>query len=186
MPTVILRPDAIQSSTGFNISGQGLQEAISDNGAATTAIQNNVTANLTCTFGNNSAYTGGTINNLVVSVTGGSTGRGTPGATSVLHAANESVLNETSMTFAGGTTTQTSSTITEDAGGSALTPTIVDGMFLVFTPNTTGMFIAEIFVTVDYTAGSSGYENDVMGVAVANIEKIMGVSSANIEKIIGV
>ena len=57
---------------------------------------------------------------------------------------------------------------------------------LTFIPNTTGMFIAEIFVTVDYTAGSSGYENDVMGVAAANIEKIMGVSSANIEKIIGV
>jgi len=37
-----------------------------------------------------------------------------------------------------------------------------------------------------YTAGSSGYANDVMGVATANIGKVSGIATANIEKVIGV
>ena len=39
---------------------------------------------------------------------------------------------------------------------------------------------------LDYTEASSGYANDVMGVATANIGKVMGVATANISKVIGV
>ena len=39
---------------------------------------------------------------------------------------------------------------------------------------------------VEYTAGSTGYANNVMGVASANIDKVNGVETANIEKVIGV
>ena len=39
---------------------------------------------------------------------------------------------------------------------------------------------------LDYTEASSGYANDVMGVATANIGKVLGVATANIGKVIGV
>ena len=182
MPTVILRPDGILSSTGFDLSGTDLLEAINDNGAATKAVQNSTNAAFTCTFGNNSAYTGGTINNMVVSAVGGSTGRGTPQADLVLHAANESVIEEATLTFSGGASTQTGGTI-EEFGGDAIEPGTVDGMFMVFTPNTTGMFLAELFVTVDYTAAASGYGNLVNNVAAASIGLVNNVATANIANI---
>ena len=147
MPTVIVRPDAISSSTGWNLSGTGLQEAISDGDISSTAIQSNATCVLTCTFNNDGAYSGGTINSMVVSAKGGSTGRGTPTADLILYKADETVLEEVTLTFAGAASTQTGGTITAD-----LEPSVVDGMFMVFDPNSTGMFLAELFVTVDYTA----------------------------------
>ena len=183
MPTVILRPDAISSSTGFDLSGTALQEAISDGGAATIAIQNNVNAAFTCTFGNNAAYTGGTINSMVVSAVGGSTGRGTPEADLILYTEDEIVLEEVTLTFAGGASTQTGNTITEDAEGDALTPDVVDGMFMVFDPNSTGMLVAELFVTVDYTAGASGYTHAVNGVAAASIHSVKLIATSNISKV---
>jgi hypothetical protein len=39
---------------------------------------------------------------------------------------------------------------------------------------------------LDYTEASSGYANDVIGVATANIGKVLGVATANIGKVIGV
>ena len=41
-------------------------------------------------------------------------------------------------------------------------------------------------ITLTYTEGSSGYANDVIGVATANIGKVLGVATANIGKVIGV
>ena len=39
---------------------------------------------------------------------------------------------------------------------------------------------------LSYTEASSGYANDVSGVATANIGKVIGVATANIEKVIGI
>ena len=39
---------------------------------------------------------------------------------------------------------------------------------------------------LNYTAGASGYGQDVIGVATANIEKVIGVATGDIEKVIGV
>ena len=39
---------------------------------------------------------------------------------------------------------------------------------------------------IEYTAGASGYGQDVIGVATANIEKVIGVATGDIEKVIGV
>jgi hypothetical protein len=178
MPTVIVRPDAISSSTGWNLSGTALQEAISDGGISSTAIQTNATCAFTCTFGNSAAYTGGTINSMVVSAVGGSTGRGTPQADLALYKADETVLEEVTLTFAGAASVQTGGTITAD-----LEPSVVDGMFMVFEPNGTGMFLAELFVTVDYTAAASGYGHQVNGVAAASISSVIDVVTANIATI---
>tara|TARA_R110001592_G_scaffold302009_1_gene573749 strand:+ start:726 stop:1286 length:561 start_codon:yes stop_codon:yes gene_type:complete len=183
MPTVIVRPDAISSSTGWNLSGTGLQEAISDGDISSTAIQSNATCVLTCTFNNDGAYSGGTINSMVVSAKGGSTGRGTPTADLILYKADETVLEEVTLTFAGAASTQTGGTITEDSEGEDLEPSTVDGMFMVFDPSSTGMFLAELLVTVDYTAAASGYGHQVNGVAAASISSVIDVATANISTI---
>ena len=44
----------------------------------------------------------------------------------------------------------------------------------------------KIQIEVNTVDASSGYGNDVMGVASANIEKVSGVATANVEKVIGV
>ena len=51
-------------------------------------------------------------------------------------------------------------------------------------PDTRGITLYELYVTVDYTPG--GYGNKISGVASSNISKAKGVATANIEKVIGV
>ena len=46
--------------------------------------------------------------------------------------------------------------------------------------------VGKIQIEVNTVDASSGYGNDVMGVASANIEKVSGVATANVEKVIGV
>ena len=41
-------------------------------------------------------------------------------------------------------------------------------------------------ITLTYTEASSGYSNNVMGVATANIGKVSGIATANVGKVIGV
>jgi len=41
-------------------------------------------------------------------------------------------------------------------------------------------------ITLTYTEASSGYANDVIGVATANIGEVLGVATANIGKVIGI
>ena len=43
-----------------------------------------------------------------------------------------------------------------------------------------------VTITLDYTLAATGYGNEVIGVAHANIDKVNGVATANIDKIIGV
>ena len=54
---------------------------------------------------------------------------------------------------------------------------------MVFDPNSTGMLVAELFVTVDYTAGASGYTHAVNGVAAASIHSVKLIATSNISKV---
>ena len=38
---------------------------------------------------------------------------------------------------------------------------------------------------IDYTAGATGYGNDVIGVSSGDIDNVIGVATANIDNIIG-
>lgn len=187
MPTLIVRPDALTSSTGFNLSGGSLLEVINDNAAGTTTTQNSTTSHIHVTFANDSTYTGNTINSIVVSITGKAGRAGASTVDIVLYAADESVLDETSLVFGGSTSTQTGNTITVNAEDAALTSTIVDGMFLNITPNNQGITIFEVFATIDYTVVASGYDTaeKINGILISNTEKIIGTTIANIEKVSG-
>ena len=69
MPTVIIRPEAIGSDSGFDQTGTNLLSRINDNDT-NTFITNISSANFDVLIENSSAYSGATINNVTVSVIG--------------------------------------------------------------------------------------------------------------------
>ncbi len=180
MATVVIRPTGEPTTTGFDVSDATFIARINDNDASTAATQNNVTCSATgVEFANDSAYSGQTINSITLSVTGASTGRGTPTVTCTLFNGN-STLQTSELTFSSATT------LSGSAYTTSLTPTIVDNLTATIDPDGTGVALKEVFITVDYGGGGGGaatYTHKVLGVAAANIAKVNTVATANIAKI---
>ena len=152
MPTVIIRPDAISSDSGFDQTGSNLLSRINDNDTSTFVVNNTGTGTFTATLGNNDIYSGATINNVVVSITGNTINSKVPelGVEVVLRDGS-SGLQSSTLTF-----TPTESTESTAAYSTSLTPSIVDAFVVAVTPSALGIFIKEVFITVDYTAAASG------------------------------
>ena len=152
MPTVIIRPDAISSDSGFDQTGSNLLSRINDNDTGTFVVNNTSTGAFTVTIENSSAYSGATINNVVVSITGNTINSKVPelGVEVVLRDGS-SGLQSSTLTF-----TPTESTESTAAYSTSLTPSIVDAFVVAVTPSALGIFIKEVFITVDYTAAASG------------------------------
>ena len=152
MPTVIIRPDAIGAEAGFDQSGPNLLSRINDNDTGTAINQNQTSANFNVGMGNSSDYSGATINNVVVSITGNTINSKVPelGVEVVLRDGS-SGLQSSTLTF-----TPTESTESTAAYSTSLTPSIVDAFVVAVTPSALGIFIKEVFITVDYTAAASG------------------------------
>lgn len=150
MATVTIRPDGYESGTGFDQTGNNLVGRINDGDTGTGVTQNNSTANFAVTMGNDNAYAGGTINSIQLSISAGSSGRGTPTITGrILDGTNSDAdLQADSLVFSSTTT------LTGTAYSTSLTPTIVDGLKVLISPNSTGCAISEVFITVDYTAAA--------------------------------
>ena len=150
MPTVIIRPDAIGSTTGFDQTGTNLLSRINDNDTGTSVNQNQTSANFSVGMENSSDYSGATINNVVVSVIGNTVGKASSCQLEIrLKDAEENALQTTILTFGTTESTQSTSEYSE-----SLTPSVVDGLNLAVTPDTSGITIKEIFITVDYTAAA--------------------------------
>ena len=176
MATVIIRPTGEPTTTGFDVSDATFIARINDDDTSTAATQNNVTCSATgVEFANNSAYSGQTINSITLSVTGASTGRGTPTVTCTLFNGNTQ-LQQSELTFSSATT------LSLPAYSTSLTPTIVDNLTATIDPDGTGVALKEVFITVDYTA-ASGYSNKVAGIAAASVSKVSTLATANIGKI---
>ena len=151
MPTVIIRPDAIGAEAGFDQSGPNLLSRINDNDTSTVINQNQTSANFNVGIENSSDYSGATINNVVVSVIGNTSGKASSAQLEILlKNAAESTLQEQTLLF--GTTESTQST---NEYSTDLTPSVVDGLNLTVTPDTSGITIKEVFITVDYTAAAA-------------------------------
>jgi len=178
MATVIIRPTGEPTTTGFDVSDATFIARINDNDASTAATQNNVTCSATgVEFANDSTYDSQTINSITLSVTGASTGRGTPTVTCTLFNGN-STLQTSELTFSSATT------LSADAYSTSLTPAIVNNLTATINPDGTGVALKEVFITVDYGGGAAaGYTHKVLGVAAANIAKVNTVATANIGKI---
>ena len=150
MPTVIIRPDAISSDSGFDQTGSNLLSRINDDDTSTFVVNNVSTGAFVATIENSSAYSGATINNVVVSITGNTINVKVPEASVEVSLRDaSSVLQTSTLTF-----TPTESTENGAEYSTSLTPSVVDSFILSATAETVGLFIKEVFITVDYTAAA--------------------------------
>jgi len=153
MATVIIRPDGEESSTGFDVSGATLVDRINDNNTGTGATQNSTTADFTVTMDEGSdAYAGATINSIKLSVNAVAGRSGTSVCTcQILNGtASDAVLQEDDLTFSSDQETLDGTTYS-----TSLTETIVDGLKVKIGPDSAGVTIFEVFITVDYTAAAA-------------------------------
>jgi len=151
MATVTIRPDGVESSAGFDVSGATLVSRINDDNTGTIATQTSTTCEATFTLANDSSYSGATINSIRLSVIGRTAGKASScQATCKILNASDTDLQSTDHTFG--------TTLSQEDGAeytTSLTSTIVDGLKIVIDPDTAGMIIAEVFLVVNYTAAAA-------------------------------
>ena len=187
MATVVLRPTSVISSTGWDTSTDVIANSFDEDNATYTR-QNNTTCNAHYILGDlDSGLSGATINSYTISAYAKG---GRAGACSadlkLVDSGGSDVASAETESWTGTLSTQTTTAVTTQAdGSSALTSAYIGGCSLNIVPNAQGMFLYEIYITVTYTP-ATGYGNEVIGVAVANIDKVSGVATADIDKIIGV
>ena len=152
MPTVIIRPEAIGSDSGFDQTGTNLLSRINDNDT-NTFITNISSANFDVLIENSSAYSGATINNVTVSVIGNTINEKVSSASLVVELRDaSSLLQSSTLNF-----TPTESTQSGVAYSTNLTPSVIDsGLIVNGAVQTVGLIIKEVFITVDYGAPVGG------------------------------
>jgi len=148
MATTIIRPDAVSSDSGFDQTGSSLLSRINDNNTSTFVVNNTTTGEFSVSFDNDSAYSGATINNIVVSVSGNTINSKVSSATLDLVLRDSSgTIQELTLGF-----TPTFSTESGTAYSTNLTPSVVDSLILSGGVEQAGFQLKEVFITVDYTA----------------------------------
>ena len=103
---------------------------------------------------------------------------------SLVHSTDGAFLNETEAWTGTQNTQTTSARTTQQDGSSALTYAYINDCRVKIDPNTQGITLYELWVTVDYTP--AGYGHEVNNVAAASIAKVTGVATASIAKVTGV
>ena len=183
MATVVLRPTSTTSQTGW--SADPYPNAADDN-TATSVTQNNITCNWTAVLGDlDSGLSGATINSFTISANAKAGRAGACNAVlSLIHSSDGAFAAETEAWTGTQNTQTTTARTTQQDGSSALTYTYINNCSVKIDPNTQGITLYELFVTVDYTP--AGYGNTVNGVAPLSISKINGVATANISKVNGI
>ena len=184
MATAVLRPSSTTSQTGWTADPY---PNAADNNTITNVVQNNTTCNWTAVLEDlDSSLSGATINSFTISANGkaGRAGASTC-ALSLVHSSDGAFATENESWTGTQSVQTTSARTTQQDGSSALTYAYINNCSVKIDPNTQGITLYELFVTVDYTA-ATGYSNKVNGVNPASIGKINGVATANISKVNGV
>jgi hypothetical protein len=197
MATVVLRPSGtVFGSVGSfkDHSGFGaitVHSQISDEDNSTYVYNSSANQSFTVELDNTSGLSGATFNNFVVTAIFQKHSARTANAKFKVEIGDSSSITTfgsvADTVFV--TTNTIATTINATAinfGGSVSSSDVDDMRVKVSTTGGTQVRLFELSLTIDYTEGSSGYGNDVNGVASANIGKVDGVATANIEKIIGV
>ena len=184
MATVILRPTSTVSYAGFN--ADPYPNAADDN-TSTKVDQNNITCNWKAVLEDlDSSLSGATINSFTISANGKAGRAGASTCELSLVHPSDGVFAAENESWTGSQTTQTTTArTTQQDGSSALTYAYINDCSVKIVPNTQGITLYELYVTVDYTA-ATGYGNAVNGVASANIGKVNGVATASISKVNGI
>ena len=183
MATVILRPSSIGgSTTGWN---SGTLSNINDNNDATSWTQNSITCFYHGALDDlDSSLSGATINNFTIT---GRAKAGRAGSSSVamsLSHSTDGIFATETENYGGSTSNETTTArTTQQDGSSALTYAYVNNCSIKIVPNTQGITLYELYITVDYT--EAGYSNKVLGIEAANISKIIGKAKSTIDKMAG-
>ena len=183
MATIGIKPISTTSQTGW--TADPITAAADDN-TSTGISQNNITCNWTAVLGDlGVALSGATINSFTISANAKAGRAGACSAElSLIHSSDGAFAAETESWTGTQSTQTTTARTTQQDGSSALTYAYINNCSIKINPNTQGITLYELYVTVDYTPG--GYGNAVNGVASANIGKVNGVATANISKVNGV
>ena len=183
MATIGIKPISTTSQTGW--TADPITAAADDN-TSTSVSQNNISCNWTAVLGDlGVALSGATINSFTISANAKAGRAGACSAElSLIHSSDGAFAAETESWTGTQSTQTTTARTTQQDGSSALTYAYINNCSIKINPNTQGITLYELYVTVDYTPG--GYGNAVNGVASANIGKVNGVATANISKVNGV
>ena len=189
MATVILRPTSTTSQTGWTADPypNAADNNPSSGTGGTFVTQNNITCNWTAVLADlDSGLSGATINSFTISANGkaGRAGASTC-ALMLVHSSDGGFAGEIESWTGTQNTQTTTARTTQQDGSSALTYAYINNCSVKIEPNSQGITLYELFVTVDYTAAASGYSHDIMGLASANIGKVNTVATANVGKISG-
>tara|TARA_B100001059_G_scaffold86969_1_gene85162 strand:+ start:2714 stop:3268 length:555 start_codon:yes stop_codon:yes gene_type:complete len=184
MATVIIRPSSTTSQTGW--AADPINTA-ADNNTSTGVAQNNTTCDWTAVLADlDAGLSSATINSFTISANAKAGRAGACVAVMSLIHNTDGIFVSEHKNWTGTQSTQTTSAINKQQdGSSALTFSYINNCSVKIDPNTQGITLYELFVTVDYTL-PIGYGNDIMGVATANIGKVNGVATASINKVSGV
>ena len=177
MPTVTIRPDG--DTTVGNFSNTPINAVLSDSDDAT--FTNNTAQNQSFIVSlDDVSLSGATFNSYNVTVRAKKGGRGNASCNARLFDSSFSVNHVSSLSVTSSSYFDYQFSASFPSGFSES-----DVNNLSVRLDTTGgtqVFIAEIYVTIDYTA-ASGYGQNVNTVAAANIGKVNTVATANIGKV---
>ena len=184
MATVVLRPTSTTSQTGW--SADPYPNAADDN-TGTNVVQNNTNCDWTAVLEDlDAGLSGATINSFTISANGKAGRAGACTAMlSLVHSSDGGFAGEIESWTGTQNTQTTTARTTQRDGSSALTYAYINNCSVKIEPNSQGITLYELFVTVDYTAAASGYSHDIMGLASANIGKVNTVATANVGKVSG-
>ena len=187
MPSNIIRPVAASSSTGWQTSGNVIANSF-DADNATYAQQSNVTCNATYTFGQQEAGIEEAAREGTLSVTISAHAKGgrvatTSAALKLIDSTGSDVAAAETESWGTTLSTQTTTAITTQAGGSApLTLGYIHNCTLNIVPDGNGIFLHEIFITISYDLK---YMAKVNSVTDGDISKVSGTTNANMAEING-
>jgi len=178
MPTVIIRPDG-DTAVG-NFSNTPINAVLSD--SSDVSFTNNTAQNQSFIVSlDDVSLSGATFNSYNVTVRAKKGGKGNASCNARLFDSSFAVNNNTSLSVT------SSGYFNYQFGASfpgGFSESDVNNLSIrLDTTGGTQVFIAEIHVTIDYTAAASATVHSVNGVAETNIATIKGVAHANIAEI---
>jgi len=157
MATVILRPDSIESSTGFDVSGATLLGRINDSDPDTGATQSQTTANITGAFENSADYSGATITQVQMTVQASTSGRAEECTiTCDLLDSDSEVLQRDTHSFTAENESRVGTAVTDGLNSSG-----IDDLQFTLSASADGCIIKEVSIEVTFTvatpAGNPAY-----------------------------
>jgi len=178
MPTTTIRPDG--DTTVGNFSNTPINAVLSDSNDAT--FTNNTSTNQSFIVSlDDVSLSGATFNSYNVTVRAKKSGKGNASCNARLFDSSFAVNHVSSLSVT------SSSYFDYQLGASfpgGFSNSDVNNLSIrLDTTGGTQVFIAEIYVTIDYTAAASATVHSVNGVAEANIATIKGVAHANIAEV---